>query len=111
MSIANGYKIMWMLVMFDLPTGTRAERKSANKFRNDLLDMGFQMHQFSVYTKRCPGREKVDSVIKKINHLLPKDGKVNIMWITDKQFSNSVQICNGIRLENPPDKEQNLLLF
>ena len=32
---------MWLIVMFDLPVIEREERKSATRFRNDLLDMGF----------------------------------------------------------------------
>ena len=111
MTIASRYTIMWMLVMFDLPVGSKNERRAATKFRNDLLDCGFLMHQFSVYTKRCPGREKVDSVIKKIHHLLPKNGKVNIIWITDKQFADSLQICNGSKIQKPNDKQENLLIF
>ena len=111
MSIASGYTIMQMLVMFDLPTNSASERKSANKFRNDLLDLGFLMHQFSVYIKRCPSREKVDSVVKKIHHYLPKDGNVHIMWVTDKQFCDSIHLYNGCKLEKPKEKVDNLLIF
>lgn len=34
---------MWIVVMFDLPVIEREERKAATAFRNDLLDMGFEM--------------------------------------------------------------------
>ena len=49
----SGVKLMWMIVMFDLPVGTDKERKKATKFRNFLLDEGFSMSQFSVYLKFC----------------------------------------------------------
>ena len=49
----SGVKLMWMIVMFDLPVGTDKERKRATKFRNFLLDEGFSMSQFSVYLKFC----------------------------------------------------------
>ena len=39
---------MWVWVLFDLPVLTSAERKRATRFRNDLLDLGFEMVQFSV---------------------------------------------------------------
>ena len=42
---------MWVIVMFDLPVVEKAERKAATDFRNALLDMGFEMSQFSVYLK------------------------------------------------------------
>ena len=44
----SGVKLMWMIVMFDLPVGTDKERKRATKFINFLLDEGFSMSQFSV---------------------------------------------------------------
>ncbi|MFM2344071.1 MAG: CRISPR-associated endonuclease Cas2 [Pseudomonadota bacterium] len=111
MTIASGYTIMQMLVMFDLPVGTAGERKSATKFRNDLMNLGFLMHQFSVYIKRCPSKEKVDSVVRKIHHFLPKDGNVHIIWITDKQLCDSIHLWNGSELQKPKDKDENLLIF
>ncbi len=47
----SGYRIMWVWVLFDLPVGTKAERKRATRFRNDLLDLGFEMVQFSVVSQ------------------------------------------------------------
>jgi CRISPR-associated protein Cas2 len=50
---------MWMIVMFDLPVTTSAERKIATQFRNHLLDNGFEMSQFSVYFRFCGDRSRV----------------------------------------------------
>ena len=36
----SGYRIMWIWVLFDLPVGTKAERKRASRFRRDLLGLG-----------------------------------------------------------------------
>src|SRR5690606_10848323 len=47
------YRSMWVLVLFDLPTETRKERKAAGMFRKKLLDDGFQMFQFSIYLRFC----------------------------------------------------------
>ena len=82
------YRIMWLFVMFDLPVGTKTERKQATRFRNSLLDLGFEMSQFSVYLKYCPSGEKATAVSRKIQPLLPPGGKVDVLCITDKQFSN-----------------------
>ena len=86
-STLSPYRIMWLFVMFDLPVGTREERKQATKFRNSLLDLGFEMSQFSVYLKYCASGEKADAVTHKIPPLLPSGGKVDVLCITDKQFS------------------------
>ena len=82
------YRIMWVLVMFDLPVGTRNERKKATGFRNYLLDLGFEMSQFSVYLKYCASGEKAEAVGNSIQPQLPPGGKVDILTITDKQFAN-----------------------
>lgn len=82
------YRIMWLFVMFDLPVGTKKERKQATSFRNNLLDLGFEMSQFSVYLKYCSSSEKTESLETKVQSHLPYGGKVDILTITDKQFSS-----------------------
>lgn len=74
--------------MFDLPVGTKKERKQATEFRNYLLDLGFEMSQFSVYLKYCPSKDKAEAVIVRLRPALPPGGKVDILTITDKQFTN-----------------------
>lgn len=82
----NAYRIMWVFVMFDLPTETKQERKVASKFRKDMLADGFQMFQFSLYLRHCPSRENADVHVKRVKKLLPEKGHVGILVITDKQF-------------------------
>ena len=77
---------MWILVMFDLPTETKADRKNYSKFRKMMLADGFQMFQFSMYIRHCPSRENADVHQKRVRKILPPKGHVGIMTITDKQF-------------------------
>ena len=86
----SGYRLMWVLVMFDLPVVEKAERKAATEFRNALLDMGFEMSQFSVYMRFCTGPAHVETYCKKVEGALPKGGKVNILQFTDKQYERIV---------------------
>lgn len=57
----SSYRIMWMIVMFDLPVVEKAERRAATEFRNSLLDLGFEMSQFSVYMRFCTSAAQVDT--------------------------------------------------
>ena len=41
MPMLSGYRIMWMVLMFDLPVTTKSQRKAAAKFRQWLLDEGW----------------------------------------------------------------------
>lgn len=77
---------MWLIALFDLPVSTKAERKKATKFRNYLLDLGFEMVQFSVYMKNCAGKEQAEVIENKIKVAVPNYGNVKLLQITDKQF-------------------------
>ena len=82
----NQYRIMWVLVFFDLPTETKKERRAASQFRKQLLKDGFTMFQFSIYMRHCPSKENAEVHVKRVKQNLPKLGKVGILQITDKQF-------------------------
>lgn len=79
---------MWILVFFDLPTETKKDIKEYTIFRKFLLDDGFTMFQFSIYIRNCASSENAAVHIKRIKSRLPPHGKVGILCITDKQFSN-----------------------
>ena len=80
--------------MFDLPVMTDKERKKATRFRNFLLDQGFEMSQFSVYFRFCGDRSKTEPYVKKIKKAAPLGGKISILFFTDRQFSDIITIQN-----------------
>ena len=88
--ILNRYELMWMLVLFDLPVVEKDERKAATDFRNFLLDHGFAMVQYSIYTKLFSGKDACDKYYKLIANNLPAEGSVDILTITDRQYSNII---------------------
>ncbi len=62
------YRIMWVLVFFDLPTESKRERKLYADFRKKLLQDGFTMFQFSIYVRHCPSRKhSVNHVVNFVN--------------------------------------------
>jgi len=97
---------MWMLVMFDLPAIEKAERKAATDFRNALLDMGFQMSQFSVYMRFCTSQAQVDTLCKSVESSLPAGGKVHVLQFTDKQYERTITYHGRSRqaAQTPPDQ-------
>ena len=88
---------MWLLLAFDLPVTTPAERKAASQFRFGLLDDGFEMAQYSVYMRYCGSKNIARSHIRKVSERLPKYGKVDILQFTDRQYENIVSFDNGSR--------------
>ncbi|SHL56315.1 CRISPR-associated protein, Cas2 family [Nitrosospira sp. Nsp11] len=81
---------MWIMVMFDLPVVEKTERKAATEFRNALLDMGFEMSQFSVYMRFCSSQSQIDTYCTQVERNLPAGGKVNILQFTDKQYERII---------------------
>lgn len=98
-AIVSAYRVMWVFVMFDLPVSSRKERKAATKFRHKLLDFGFEMSQFSIYLKYCRSSERAQAVTKRVKKRVPVGGKVDILTITDKQFSNIIRFESGGSIE------------
>lgn len=82
----SSYQLMWILIMFDLPTETKKQRKAATDFRKSLIADGFTMFKFSIYVRNCASRENTDVHVKRIKNSLPEEGKVCIITITERQF-------------------------
>ena len=106
----NAYRIMWVMVLYDLPTDTKENIKASNLFRKRLIDDGFSLFQFSMYIRHCPSRENAEVHIKRVKNILPKQGKVAIMCITDTQFG-AIEIFYAKNEEKPPPMWQQLELF
>jgi CRISPR-associated protein Cas2 len=106
----NAYRIMWVMVFFDLPTDTAAERKVASKFRKEILSDGFSMFQFSIYLRHCPSRENAEVHTKRVKKLLPEKGHIGILSITDKQFGD-MEIFYGKKVAAPQAPVQQLQMF
>lgn len=77
---------MWLMVFFDLPVGTKTQRRHASRFRNVLKNDGFMMLQFSVYARICRGQDAVDKHVRRVRSNLPQEGSVRTLQITDKQY-------------------------
>jgi CRISPR-associated endoribonuclease Cas2 len=105
----SGYRLMWMMVLFDLPVGTKKERKAATRFRNFLLDQGFEMSQFSVYLRYCSGKEQAESLTRIVEKDVPATGKVHIAYFTDKQYENIVCLDGRKREPGRKNPEQYVL--
>lgn len=104
------YRIMWVLVFFDLPTETKKERKVYSDFRKKIINDGFTMFQFSIYLRHCPSRENADVHIRRVKSILPEKGQVGILCITDKQFG-SMELYHGKKEKAVSTPYQQLELF
>lgn len=82
----NMNKFMRIIVFFDLPVKTKAERREATRFRNFLLDDGYTMMQYSVYVRICNGMDAVKKHKERLACHVPENGAIRALTITEKQF-------------------------
>ena len=75
-----------MLVLFDLPTGSKKERKSYAEFRKFLIKDGYHMEQFSVYSRVLLPRDSASAHLKRLKANLPIAGAVTVLTLTEKQY-------------------------
>ena len=106
----SGYRLMWMIVMFDLPVVSEQGKKHYAAFRNMLLDNGFEMSQFSVYFRFCGDKSNSKKYVSLLKTNVPPDGNISILFFTDKQFAQTINIVKRRRKRNPNPPEQ-LTLF
>lgn len=106
----NAYRNMWVMVLFDLPTETKAERRTAQQFRKTLQENGFIMFQFSIYMRFCQSMENAEVHTKRVKNILPDKGKVGIFSITDKQFGR-MEVFHGVKKAPDQQTPQQLELF
>lgn len=72
--------------MFDLPVMEANQRKVAAKFRNFLLKDGYNMVQYSVYSRICNGTDAVAKHEQRLKSNLPKEGSVRMLVLTERQY-------------------------
>ena len=102
----NAYRVMWLFVFFDLPTETKKDRKNYSRFRKELMQDGFRMMQFSVYTRHCASVQSTEVHIKRVEKIIPEKGQVSIAQITDKQYGDIKNFwgAKSNPLESPPNQ-------
>ena len=86
------YRFMRMIVFFDLPTESEAERREYRRFRRLLVKNGFIMMQESVYCRMVLNASVRDSVAESIKRGKPSDGIIQLLTVTEKQFASMTYI-------------------
>ncbi len=81
------YRFMRMILFFDLPTETPQQRREYTRFRKHLLKSGFMMMQESVYCKIALNQTAVNSIHTNLQKNKPSRGLIQILVVTEKQFS------------------------
>lgn len=101
---------MRLLVFFDLPTSTKAQRKHYTQFRKFLLKDGYDMLQFSVYCRICKGQDAAERYLLHLETNLPPKGNIRAMIVTNTQYER-MKILIGLDKKEEKIGSKQLLLF
>ena len=86
------YRYMRVVVFFDLPVTTSTDRRNYIQFRKFLIQDGFFMMQESVYCKLAQNQNAANAIVDHIRRNRPSEGLVQVLVITEKQYSNMEMI-------------------
>lgn len=106
----NGWRRMWLFVLFDLPVKTSEDRFRYRTFHRLLLKDGFDRIQFSVYTRFCSSIENAEVHENRLESRIPQEGEVRMLVLTDKQYER-MHIYHGKKKQKPEKALPQLLLF
>lgn len=103
-------RFVWLFVFFDLPVGTKEQRRAASRFRNFLKDDGYMMLQFSVYARVCRGEDGAMKHIARVTRNLPGSGSVRALQVTDRQYGRMRLLLGAARPTEKAGSAQLVLL-
>lgn len=104
------YRYMRVIVMFDLPVKTAENIREYNRFRKYLIKSGFLMMQESVYCKLALNTTVADAVIANIRKNKPPEGLVQVLTLTEKQFSR-IEFIIGSSKSQVLDTDERLVIL
>lgn len=104
------YRFMRIFVFFDLPVETSENRRDYRHFRKFLIKNGFVMLQESVYCRMALNQTIVNSITQLIKKNRPPKGLVQVMNVTEKQFSR-MEFITGMFTSDVIDSDERLVIL
>ena len=101
---------MRVMVMFDLPTETAADRRAYRKFRKGLIRHGFMILQESIYVKLALNATVQNSVMEAVRRMKPERGNIQMLCLTEKQYQR-MECVLGDNTSNLIDTTDRLIIL
>lgn len=101
---------MRVIIFFDLPVETLEDKAEYRKFRKFLIKRGFLMMQESVYAKIALNQTVANSIAESVRANKPKAGLVQMLIVTEKQFSK-IEYVVGEKKTEVIDTDSRVLIL
>lgn len=111
MNASERSRYMRLLVFFDLPVDTPAQRKAYRLFRKFLLKDGYLMLQESVYAKLVVNDGAAGNAVQRLRKNRPPSGLVQVLRVTEAQFSTMEYIAGSRDAYDEVDTMEELLVL
>jgi CRISPR-associated protein Cas2 len=108
---ANGWRIVWVLTVFDCPMLTPEQRHDYTIFHKCLLREGFIRHQLSVYLRHCPTLANAEALVARLKRDIPDSACVSFFFLTDKQYGMTREFVGPKSGKSRPDAPEQFELF
>ncbi len=102
---------MRLIVFFDLPTTTKARKKAYTVFRRFLLKDGYDMLQWSVYSRITNNGEDAKKHLQRLKYNLPSEGSIRCLEVSEKQFANMKLLVGNLSFQEKRVTSDQILLF
>lgn len=104
-------RFMRLLVFFDLPTLTKADKRAYVMFRRFLIQDGYDMIQWSVYGRIVNGFDDMQVHLGRLSRNLPNDGSVRALQVSEKQFAQMKLLVGQPKLQEKTVNAVQLVLL
>ena len=104
-------QFMRLIVFFDLPTVTPSKKQAYVVFRRFLLKNGYDMLQWSVYSRIVNGFDDAQKHLHRLTLNLPREGSVRCLQVTEKQFASMKILVGTRRFQEKTVHADQMLLF
>lgn len=101
---------MRVIVFFDLPTSTSADRSEYARFRRTLVNHGFLMMQESVYCKLALNATAAGSIMATVRAAKPPKGLIQMLTITEKQYAKMEFVLGDSQTQILDNDERTVIL-
>ena len=99
-----------LLLLFDLPRDTKKHRKQAAKYRKRLVEIGFEMKQFSVYEREVRNISNVEKIMNILKVELPDEGLISMFTLPDSVYEKQVDILGKNIIHNTNHKPKLIII-
>lgn len=104
------YRVMRLMVFFDLPTLTAIDRRNYRLFRKSLLNEGFLMIQESIYVRVAMNKQSAEFLEKRLQKVAPSDGIIQTLIVTEKQYA-SMKFLTGESSRDIRNSDERLIII